>query len=200
RIACAAPSCYITSLERLFATIGPQDAEQNITGQVAFGMEHSDYVTMRAPKPTLICTGTQDFFDIQGAWTTYREAKQVYAMIGHAERVDLIEYNDKHGFSQPRREAALRWMLRWLQGVDEPRTEKPVVLFKEEDLRCTSSGQVLSDLKGKSVFDLNLERCRALEAARAIALPTVPPLDLPPKPQGGDRGWIEVEPGLKLAY
>ncbi len=37
RIAVAAPSCYITSLERLFATIGPQDAEQNITGQVAAG-------------------------------------------------------------------------------------------------------------------------------------------------------------------
>ena len=49
RIAVAAPSCYITSLERLFATIGPQDAEQNITGQVAAGMDHADYVTMRAP-------------------------------------------------------------------------------------------------------------------------------------------------------
>ena len=59
RIAAAAPSCYITSLERLFATIGPQDAEQNITGQVAFGMEHADYLTMRAPKPTLMCVGTQ---------------------------------------------------------------------------------------------------------------------------------------------
>ena len=43
RIVAAAPSCYITSLERLFATIGPQDAEQNITGQVAFGMDHADY-------------------------------------------------------------------------------------------------------------------------------------------------------------
>src|SRR5207244_5208804 len=28
RIVAAAPSCYLTSLERLFATIGPQDAEQ----------------------------------------------------------------------------------------------------------------------------------------------------------------------------
>ena len=54
RISVAAPSCYITSLERLFATIGPQDAEQNINGQVAAGMEHADFVTMRAPKPTLV--------------------------------------------------------------------------------------------------------------------------------------------------
>src|SRR5439155_13767912 len=106
RVAAAAPSCYITSLERLFETIGPQDAEQNITGQVAFGMEHADYVTMRAPKPTLICTATQDFFDIQGSWTTFREAKLLYGLVGHGEHVDPFEYNDKHGCSKPRRGAA----------------------------------------------------------------------------------------------
>jgi dienelactone hydrolase len=201
RIAAAAPSCYLTTLERLFATIGPQDAEQNITGQVAFGMEQTDYVTMRAPRPTLICTGTQDFFDIQGSWTTYREAKQVYAMIGHAERVDLIEVNDKHGFSQPRREAALRWMRRWLQGVDDAAVETPTPLFKEEELRCTASGQVLSELKGKSVFDLDFERGKTLAATRTGTDPRPRmPLDLPPKLQGGDRGWIEVEPGIRLAY
>ncbi len=201
RIAAAAPSCYVTTLERLFATIGPQDAEQNIPGQVAFGMEQTDYVTMRAPRPTLICTGTQDFFDIQGSWVTYREAKQVYGMIGHAERVDLIEYNDKHGFSQPRREAALRWMRRWLRGVDDAPVEVPGPIFAEEQLRCTSTGQVLSELRGKSVFDLDLERAKSLEANRAGTDPIpMPPLDLPPKPRGGGRGWIDSEPGIRLAY
>ena len=201
RIAAAAPSCYLTTLERLFATIGPQDAEQNIPGQVAFGMEQTDYVTMRAPRPTLICTATQDFFDIQGSWTTFREAKQVYAMIGHAERVDLIEVNDKHGFSQPRREAALRWMRRWLQGVDDAAVETPTAVFTEEELRCTASGQVLSELKGKSVFDLDFEREKALAARRTGTDPhPTTPLDLPPKLRGGERGWIEVEPGLRLAY
>ncbi len=166
RIAVAAPSCYVTTLERLLATIGPQDAEQNITGQIAFGMEQTDYVTMRAPKPTLICTGTQDFFDIQGSWTTFREAKQLYGMIGHAERVDLIEYNDKHGFSRPRREAATRWMRRWLLGIDDAIVEADFPVFTEEELRCTKSGQVLADLKGKSVFDLDIERENTLAAKR----------------------------------
>jgi dienelactone hydrolase len=168
RIAAAAPSCYVTTMERLLSTIGPQDAEQNITGQIAFGMEQTDYVTMRAPKPTLICTGTQDFFDIQGSWTTFREAKQVYGMIGHAERVDLIEYNDKHGFSRPRREAATRWMRRWLLGIDDAIVEADFPVFPEEELRCTKSGQVLSELKGKSVFDLDLERENTLAAKREI--------------------------------
>jgi hypothetical protein len=129
-------------------------------------MEQTDYVTMRAPKPTLICTGTQDFFDIQGSWTTFREAKKIYGMIGHAERVDLIEYNDKHGFSKPRREAAMRWMRRWLMGVDDAPVEGDFPVFKDAELQCTTSGQVLADLKGKSVFDLNAEREKALVSMR----------------------------------
>jgi dienelactone hydrolase len=174
RILAAAPSCYVTTLERLFATIGPQDAEQNITGQVAFGMEQTDYVTMRGPKATLICTGTQDFFDIQGSWTTFREAKQIYGILGHAERVDLIEYNDKHGFSKPRREAATRWMRRWLLGIDDAIVEADYPIFKVAELQCTASGQVLSELKGKSVFDLNAEREKALRELRAtLASPEV---------------------------
>ena len=222
RIAVAAPSCYVTTLERLLATIGPQDAEQNITGQVAFGMEQTDYVTMRAPKPTLICTGTQDFFDIQGSWTTFREAKQVYALIGHAERVDLIEYNDKHGFSKPRREAAMRWMRRWLLGVDDAPVEADFPVFTEEELRCTRTGQVLSALKGKSVFDLDIERENELAAKRGgrskeqlveivrgkLGLPKqIPAAEAVPSPGRTNRGDYEVgkgllvvEPGVRLPY
>jgi dienelactone hydrolase/pimeloyl-ACP methyl ester carboxylesterase len=167
RITAAAPSCYITSLERLFATIGPQDAEQNITGQVAFGMEHADYVTMRAPKPTLICTATRDFFDIGGAWTSFREAKLLYGLLGHGERVDLFEYNDKHGFNKPRRQAAMRWMRRWLLHKDDAPTEGDFPIFKDAQLHCTRTGQVLEDFKGRSVFDLNAEREKELAPQRA---------------------------------
>jgi cephalosporin-C deacetylase-like acetyl esterase len=166
RIVAAAPSCYITSLERLFATIGPQDAEQNITGQVAFGMEHADYLTMRAPLPTLVCIGTQDFFDHMGAWTSFREAKLIYGQLGYGERVDIFEYNDKHGFSKPRREAAMRWMRRWLLHKDDAPFEDAFSVFKDADLQCTRSGQVLEDFKGKSVFHLNAEYGRDLAEKR----------------------------------
>jgi cephalosporin-C deacetylase-like acetyl esterase len=167
RIVAAAPSCYITSLERLFETIGPQDAEQNITGQVAFGMEHADYVTMRAPRPTLICTGTRDFFDIKGAWTSFREAKLLYGKLGHGERVDLFEYDDKHGFSKPRREAAMRWMRRWLLHKDDAPFEGSFPIFSDAQLQCTRSGQVLEDFRGRSAFDMNAEAARDLAAKRA---------------------------------
>jgi cephalosporin-C deacetylase-like acetyl esterase len=166
RIVAAAPSCYITSLERLFATIGPQDAEQNITGQVRFWMEHADYITMRAPKPTLLCVATEDFFDIQGAWTTFREAKRIYGLLGHGERIDLFEYNDKHGFSKPRREAAMRWMRRWLLQKDDAPVEEEFAILKDAELQCTRSGQVLEDFKGKSAFDFNAEREKELRTLR----------------------------------
>ena len=89
RIVCAAPSCYITTMEKLLTTLGPQDAEQNIVGQIAFGMDHADYLMLRAPKPTLICAATRDYFDITGTWETFRQAKRFYERLGFPERVDL---------------------------------------------------------------------------------------------------------------
>jgi dienelactone hydrolase len=167
RIVCAAPSCYITSLERLFATIGPQDAEQNIPGQVAFGMEHVDYLTMRAPRPTLMCIASQDYFDQQGSWATFREASVLFGKLGHGERVALFEFDDKHGFSKPRREAAMRWMRRWLLSIDDAPSEGNFAVFKDADLQCTRSGQVLDDFKGMSAFGLNLREAKKYERQRA---------------------------------
>jgi dienelactone hydrolase len=209
RIVAAAPSCYITTLEKLFDTIGPQDAEQNIPGQVAFGMEHTDYVTMRAPRATLICVGTQDYFNIDGAWTTFREAKRVYGILGHAERVDLFEYNDKHGFSPPRRQASMRWMRRWLLGKDDATPEPELTLFTDAELQCTETGQVLSSLKSKSVFDLNAEaeeRCSASRTGcdsaavrRQLGLPDrVLPARIVSRRQEGTVVDIEVEPGIRV--
>lgn len=166
RIACAAPSCYITSLERLFATIGPQDAEQNITGQVALGIEHADYLTMRAPRPTLLATATQDFFDIKGSWTSFREATQIYGLMGHSERVNLVEFNTKHGYPKPQREAIVRWMSRWLLEKDVPIVEPSFKIAKDADLQCTRSGQVLEEFKGKSAFHLNAEYEQKLAKSR----------------------------------
>ncbi|MBN9120359.1 MAG: acetylxylan esterase, partial [Planctomycetes bacterium] len=155
RILAAAPSCYLTSLERLFATIGPQDAEQNITGQVAFGLDHADYIFLRAPKPTLIVASTRDFFDIQGTWATFREAKRIYTLLGVPERVDMIKADAQHGYPKSHREAMARFMSRWLKGEDKVITEGDWPIEKDAALQCTRSGQVLDDLRGKSVFDLN---------------------------------------------
>ncbi|MGI6138155.1 MAG: alpha/beta hydrolase family protein [Candidatus Hydrogenedentales bacterium] len=163
RIVCAAPSCYLTTFEKLVTTIGPQDAEQNIFGQIAGGLDHADYVHLRAPKPTLICAATQDFFDINGTWQTFREAKRIYSRLGFSERVDLIENDDTHGFARPQREAAARWMSRWLLGIDRVITEPDFTVFTKDEALCTPEGQVLLRDNARSVLDLNLERAEQLE-------------------------------------
>jgi cephalosporin-C deacetylase-like acetyl esterase len=168
RILAAAPSCYLTTLERLFDTIGPQDAEQNFPGQVALGIDHPDYVALRAPKPTLICVATRDYFDIDGAWQNFRENKLIYGTLGHGERVDLFEYNDTHGFSLPRRQAAMRFLRRWLLEKDDNPDEREMQISTDEELQCTRTGEVLADFPdGVSVFDLNAQKSGQLAQMRA---------------------------------
>lgn len=157
RIVCAAPSCYLTSYRRLLATIGPQDAEQQIHAQLAFGMGHAEYVQMRAPRPTLICAATHDFFDITGTWDTFRQAKRTYTRLGFSERVDLVEADEKHGFTTHLRVAAVRWMRRWLLGVDDAIMEGDLALLTDAQVRCAPKGQVMLQKGARSVLDLNRE-------------------------------------------
>ncbi len=166
RIFCAAPSCYLTTLRRLIDTIGPQDAEQNIAGQIAFGMDQTDYVLMHAPKPTLILGGTQDFFDIQGTWDTYRQAVRWYTRLGCAERMAIVETDTQHGYSKPQREAMVRWMRRWLAGRDEAIVEPAIQQHPASDLLCSPRGQTLLMEGARSVVDLNVELNTKLTAQR----------------------------------
>jgi hypothetical protein len=155
RIIAAAPSCYITSLERLLNTIGPQDAEQNIHGQIAFGMDHADYLMMRAPTPILICAATKDFFDIHGVWDSFRYAKRLYSRMGFAERIGLLENDATHNYNQLQRESVVRWMARWLLKKDEPMTEPEITLLSEEEIKCAPGGQVMLMDGARSTYDLN---------------------------------------------
>ncbi|MHC4401059.1 MAG: alpha/beta hydrolase family protein [Planctomycetota bacterium] len=166
RIACAAPSCYLTTLRRLCETIGPQDAEQNIHAQIAFGMDHPDYVIMRAPKPTLICAATQDFFNIGGTWENFRQAKRFYSRLGHAERVDLVETDMKHGFSAHLRVGMARWMRRWLLGVDDAVSEPESAVLSDAEIQCTPDGQVMLLDGARSVYDLNADLEEQLARSR----------------------------------
>ena len=156
RISCAAPCCFLTSTERLAQTIGPGDAEQNVFGQIAFGMHEADYILIRAPKPTLICCATRDFFDISGTWDTFRNAKRIYTRLGFSQRVDLAETDNTHGFHMQLRVAAVRWMMRWLDGKDKSITEpddlKPLT---KAEIQCTPTGQVMAIEGARSVYDIN---------------------------------------------
>lgn len=166
RIVAAAASCYLTSYERLLATIGPQDAEQNITGMIAAGLDHGDFLLARAPQPTMMTVATRDFFDIDGAWSTYREAKKLFGALGLGERVELFEFDDTHGFSMPRRVAATRWLRRWLLENNDAVTEPEFSIFTDAQLQASPAGQVLALPGEKSVFQINKELAGKLASQR----------------------------------
>ena len=155
RVTCAAPACYLTTFRRLIETIGPQDSEQNIYGQIAFGMDHPDYVLMRAPKPTLISSTTNDFFSIEGSWENYRQAKLIYGRLEAPERIDLVEVAGSHGVQPQNLATITHWMKRWLLNDYEP--VRPVVYPVREaaELLCLEKGQVLSLPDEMSVIELN---------------------------------------------
>ncbi len=155
RIKVAAPSCFITSWRSLLETIGPQDAEQNMPPFLSAGLDQADFVIAFAPKPFLIASAAQDFFPIKGTRQTFAEVKRLYRVMGADEKLSMIEADDKHGFTLPRRLAAYRWMNRWLKGVDRAIEESPIEVESEADLRCTPSGQVTVSLTGETIFSLN---------------------------------------------
>ncbi len=167
RIACAAPTCSLTTFRRLLATSGPQDAEQNLFGQLRDGLDEADYVLLRAPRPTALCAGTRDAtFDITGTWDLYREAKRIYGRLGFPERMALVEADEPHGFSQPLRVGAARWLRRWLLGVDEPITEPDLPIYTPAELQCTPHGQVMLLPGEVSAFEFNRRRAGALAPQR----------------------------------
>lgn len=155
RIMAASPSCYITNMWTLIRTIGPQDAEQNIHGQLLFGMDQIDYLLMRAPLPILICAATKDFFDIGGTWQTFRYAKRLYTRMGCPENVDLLENDAGHNYDKTQREGVARWMARWLLKKDEPIIEPTIKLLTTSEINCTPKGHVMRLDGARTVYDLN---------------------------------------------
>jgi len=167
RIKVAAPSCFITSWRRLLETIGPQDAEQCLPPWLESGLDHPDFVHAFAPKPYLMLSAVRDFFSITGARETYAEAKRLYGVLGAPEQLSMVEADDGHGYTKPRRLAAYRWFSRWLKGADDSEPEREVTIASEPDLWCTQTGQVATELGGETVVTLNQKRVERLFPKRS---------------------------------
>lgn len=167
RIQAAAPGCFTTTTRLKNEKPGPGDPEQNLFAQTREGLDHPDFAIIRAPKPTLILSATEDYVPIEGAWDAFRQAKRIYTKLGYPERVDLVEAPEKHGFTQPLREGAVRFFSRWLKGEDVAVFEPDeVTIEKDEDLLATPKGQVLMRKGERSLFEVNRERADFLKSSR----------------------------------
>ena len=169
RIAASAPECYITSFDKLLRSRGPQDAEQILMYSLEKGFDMSDLIEIRAPKPTLMATTTQDIFSIQGARDVFREAKNAYAALGKPDNLMMAEDDAGHASTKKNREAIHAFFQKFLNNPGDPKDED-VELLDEKELQVTSTGQVQTSLKGETLYSLNekyaVERLKKLQSEK----------------------------------
>jgi hypothetical protein len=69
-----------------------------------------------APRPLLMVAATGD-------WTKntlaheYPAVRDIYGLLGAAERVETVQFDAPHNYHRESREAVYAWMARWLQGA-----------------------------------------------------------------------------------
>jgi hypothetical protein len=222
RLSVGVISCWMTTGERLWKSPGPQDAEQSFPGFVAAGWDLGDYLIAAAPRAVLITAATRDFFPIAGARAVAEEQRRIYRLLGRSENAGYFEFNDTHGWSQPRREAAYRWLERQFGLPATNPVEKPVNPEPASVLAVTPTGQLGDSLGGETVRSLNRRRAEELssrrralrvhetEELRAIIAQSIG-IDATPRPPSwrsvatlrsqdwhGEKVLIESEPGIEL--
>ena len=115
RLKATAPSCYLTTLRHLCESMGPQDAEQNIFGQLAFGLNHTGYVLLPDTKVAVTCR-FRDMFSIYGTLDLFRAVKTLAGKIGTADHYALNSAPGPHGWTESTETASVDWMRAWLRG------------------------------------------------------------------------------------
>lgn len=167
RIKVIALSSYLATRERTLELSGPADGCAQMPNEGKEQLEFTDYLLMAAPTPVLILAGRYDFIDYQGTEEAYTELKKAYTALGHADKVSLFTYDDGHGISQPKREAAVQWFNRWLKKDNSPVHEREASLKTPAQLSVTTTGQVQSTFRNEvSIVQRNQLRYESLQRQR----------------------------------
>jgi len=113
RLKAAAPSCYISSIREVVKSIGPQDAEQCVYGQLRDGINHASLVLM-ADAAVRLQFSQEDFFPIKGAQSTYDVVRRTADRLGLGARYSATTVPGPHGWKESSRRSSLDWMRQWL--------------------------------------------------------------------------------------
>lgn len=172
RVSAAAPECWITNYNYMFKSEGPQDAEQNLVRLIYNGLDHPDFIELRAPNPTLIMSTTRDFFSIQGARESFHEARKAFAALDAADNLQMTEEDARHSFTKKNREAMYAFFQKHLNNPGDS-TDHEVDVIPTGELWVTETGQLATSLKGETMYSLNKkvveEQLYALNSSRANA-------------------------------
>jgi len=148
RIKVVVPSCYISSLPMRMASrifVDPDsDPEQDLAGIVSRGIDHAGLLLLLYPRPVMVASAVLDFFPIEGARKSFREAQRIFERMGHGDRIAMTEGYHGHQYSDENQEAAFDFLDRFnrmpvRRGLTAPKQ------LSDADLFCTRTGQVMLD-------------------------------------------------------
>src|SRR5690606_10243951 len=105
RIHAVAPENYLTNFTRLLQMKRPQDAEQNPFNSIDKGIDQSDFLVVRAPKPALMITTTRDIFSIQGSRESAKEIARIYQAYDKPANFSMVTDDTVHASTRKNREA-----------------------------------------------------------------------------------------------
>ena len=142
RIKIIAPCSYLASREKALETTGAADGCAQIPNEGLAQLEMSDYLIAAAPKPILVLAGRYDFIDYNGTLQSFNNLKKVYQSLAAPEKLSLFTYDDGHGISKPKREAALQWFKKWFYNNDKPVKEDDLTTLTDFELFATPTGKV----------------------------------------------------------
>ena len=186
RVVAAAPSCYLSSIREVVDHDGPQDAEQCIFGQLAFGLNHASFVLMQGQPVRMHCCHN-DFFTFMGSRQTYRTVTETVANLGlGTDRYGMTDVPGPHGWKESTRASSVQWMRRWLMDdasalpIDVDACRRLDLGFDitkvdhgldNPDYNVTPNGKV-SELPGfRSVYELLKDDLKQVREGRAFVCP-----------------------------
>ncbi len=168
RILATAPECYITNFTRLLQALGPPDAEQNLPNIIGKEFDEPDFLIARAPKPTLMITTLNDYFNHQGSRDTYTEVSRIYKSYGKSENFGMVEDIAPHASTRKNREAMYAFFQKTLTNPGNSK-EDSVEYLTADEIRVTATGQLSTSQKTETIFSLNARHADKLVADLEIA-------------------------------
>ena len=167
RLTMAAPGCYITTFMRNFDNELPCDSEQIPPGIIASGCDMADFLIAQAPRPSVILSKTNDFFDPRGAIEAYEDAKIVYSLLGAENNIQIKIEEGNHGYTQGNREKMYELFCA-AAGIDDDGKEPEINIEADEKLYCAPDGNTSKIENAKVVADFIKEKAASLNADRKV--------------------------------
>jgi cephalosporin-C deacetylase-like acetyl esterase len=145
------------------------DAEQNLIGSLEIPLDRGDLLAAFAPKPLLICYTPVDLGTtysphyIAGTEEIFNELKAMYGLYDAGEKVALSHSTLPHDYDYFQRRSTYDWFHKWFRNGSAAPEEVEFEESPESALRCTTTGQVLTSMGGRAVFQVNYDRLRVIK-------------------------------------